>query len=88
MVYLLTRIQAYLNTCVSYIPSNTTVILVGVLFYHGYMFRRLYWAIIRLFWRFTLLLSIYLHFHYNYCTIYYFIYTLLVCLCSWTVDCI
>jgi hypothetical protein len=22
-------------------PSNTTVILVGVLFYHGYMFRRL-----------------------------------------------
>jgi hypothetical protein len=30
-----------INTCVSYMPSNATVILVGVLFYHGYMFRRL-----------------------------------------------
>jgi hypothetical protein len=29
-----------INTCVSYTLSNTTVILVGVLFYHGYMFRR------------------------------------------------
>jgi hypothetical protein len=26
------------NTCVSYMSSNTTVLLVGVLFYHGYMF--------------------------------------------------
>jgi hypothetical protein len=30
-----------------------------------------YWAIIRLFWRFTLLLSIYLHFHYNYHVLMY-----------------
>jgi hypothetical protein len=31
------------NTCVSYeyMTSNTTVILDGVLFYHGHMFRRL-----------------------------------------------
>jgi hypothetical protein len=33
--------SSFINTCVPYMPSNTTVILVGVLFYHGYMFRRL-----------------------------------------------
>jgi hypothetical protein len=30
-----------INTCVPYMLSNTTVILVAVLFYHGYVFRRL-----------------------------------------------
>jgi hypothetical protein len=30
-----------INTCVSYMPSNITVIVFGVLFYPGYMFRRL-----------------------------------------------
>jgi hypothetical protein len=36
-----TTVLYMINTCVPYMPSNTTVILDGVLFYHGYMFRRL-----------------------------------------------
>jgi hypothetical protein len=57
-----------INTCVSYIPSNTTVIVVSVLFYHGYMFRRLIGPSSG-YSGGTLLLSIYLHFHCNYCTV-------------------
>jgi hypothetical protein len=77
------------NTCVPYMPSNTTVILVSVLFYHGYMFRRLigpssgysgslhgYYQTIYIF---TITITLWKE-------ISYFTYTRFFCLCSWAVE--
>jgi hypothetical protein len=41
LVHTIVRCVLLINTCVSYMLSKITVIMVGVLFYRGYMFRRL-----------------------------------------------
>jgi hypothetical protein len=69
--------------------SNTTVILVGVLFYHGYMFRHLigpssgYSGGLHCYYQSIYIITITITLWQE---ISYFTYTHLVCLCSWAVD--